>query len=383
MTPHKYTAGGSFVIDRRFRHLGRVHLASGIKSPATFRAFDDALTVMAADPVGREWIRAMVRREAAPLDVWGAYRDGKWRQPPNPDTAKALVAAIAQWREDKKGEVSDDTYRVRRELVTRVTAAARSGATIAELPTVLRDLKRRMKAAPATFNLLRNYARAFVRDTLGTRHEIYQTIKHDVGPIAIPGHARKKERKRHPLTPAQVLLLASKFSTRKAGGGEGAPGHGHVAIGMALTGMHPKEYFGAWDQAPTYVHVHGTKREGRERMVPKLFPSALWPHPVLKRPTITKHSFERAFAAARQAAKLSCTPLDLRRSFANWMESAGLERTRRRIYRGHGPKDIGDLYETREILEHLAEDGARLIAWIEQQLALAQRPRILTEEATR
>lgn len=378
MTPHKHSPGGSFIVDRSFRGIGPVHRASGITHPPTFRLFNDALTEMAEHPAGREWIRAFKRLEIEGIDLWGVYKEGKWKQGPQPATAGSLVDAITDWREDKKDEVSDDTYRVRNELITHVKAAARAGATVAELPQVLREMKRQMKSAPASFNLLRNYARAFVRDTLGTRHEIYQTVKHDIGPIVIPGHAKKKERKRHPLTPAEVLLLASKFSTTHPGGAEGAPGHGYTAIAMALTGMHPKEYFGDWDQKTNYVHVHGTKREGRDRMVPKLYPSKLWPHQVLKRPTITKHSFERAFAAARKAAHLTCTPLDLRRSFANWMESAGVERARRRIYMGHNPGDVTDLYETQEMLKHLGDDAAKVIAWIERQLV--QRPQLVAEE---
>lgn len=379
MTPHKHSPGGTLMIDRSFRGIGRIHRASGIKREATFNLFNHGLTELADEPAGREWIRAFQRGDVEGVDLWGVIKTGKWRTPPRPETAGSLVDAIAAWREDTKAQVSDDTYRVRHELVTRVRVAARGGATVEELPNVLREMKRQMKDAPATFNLLRNYIRAFVRDTLGTRHELYQVIKHDIGPIVIPGHAKKKERKRHPLSPGEVLLLASKFPTKHRGGAEGAPGHGHIAIGMALTGMHPKEYFGDWSQYLTHVHVHGTKREGRDRLVPKLYPSTLWPHRMLKRPTISKHSFERAFAAARKAAKLMCTPLDLRRSHSTWMESAGVERTLRRIIRGHGPKDVGDLYETRELQKHLADVGQLMIAWIDAQLE--QRPQLVVEEA--
>lgn len=379
MTPHKHSAGGSFVTDRQFRGIGRVHRASGITREATYRLFDDGLTELAKEHAGREWIRAYQRLEIDGVDLWGVIKSGKWREPPRPETSKPLVEAIEAWIEDMADEVSDDTTRVRRELVTKVKEHGRAGATVAELPAVLRAVKTAMKKAAPSFNLLRNYTRAFVRDTLGTRHEIYLAIQHDIGAIKIPGHAKKKERKRHPLTPAQVQLLASKFSTVAAGGGA-QEGHGYTAIAMALTGMHPKEYFvDGFDQAPTYVHVRGEKREGRDRLVPKLFPSALWPHPVLRQPTITKHSFERAFAAARKAAKLTCSPLDLRRSFANWMESAGLDRTRRRMYLGHNPGDVTDLYETQELLQLIAVDGETLVAWINEQLRLAQRPRLVED----
>jgi hypothetical protein len=262
-----------------------------------------------------------------------------------------------------KGEklgLSDDTYRVRKQLIVKVESVARPHATIADLPEVLREVKRLMRDTPPSFNQLRQYALACVRDTLGRRHELYQTIKFDIEPIKIPGYAKKKERKRHPLTPAQVLELAAALGDE----------HGHIAIGLALTGMNPKEYFAesGWEVTPRYVQVNGTKRPGRDRMVPKLFPSRLWPIAFLKAPTVTKHHFEVLFRDAREEAEITCTLLDLRRSFANWMEQAHIERGRRRLYRGHGPGDTGDLYETPEILEHIVGDGARIVAWLDEQL---------------
>ena len=45
---------------------------------------------------------------------------------------------------------------------------------------------------------------------------------------------------------------------------------------------------------------------------------------------------------------------------ANLLEAAGTPRTRRRLYRGHGAQDVGDLYEAHEVAAFLAEDAARL-----------------------
>lgn len=384
MTPHKHSAGGTFIVDRSFKGIGRVHRASGITREATFALFNDCLSELAGDTIGREWLRAFQRGQIEGLDLWGKVKTGAWRKaPPRPETSRSLVDSLTKWREDhkptEKSGVSEDTYRVRKECITAAERYGRAGATVEELPTVLRAIKAGMSHAPAQFNHLRNYFRAYLRDTLGKRHELYQIVQFDIGPIPIRGHAKKKERKRHPLTPADVQLLASKFSTAAAGGGT-QDGHGHSAIAMAMTGMHPKEYYvDGFSVSTRYVHVHGEKREGRDRKVPKLFPSKLWPHLTLKQPEISDpKTFGRAFRAARKAAKLICTPLDLRRSFATWMEAAGIERTRRRMYLGHSARDVTDLYETQELLPHLAADGAKLRAWIDQQLD--QRPRLVAEE---
>lgn len=388
MTPHVQSAGGTLMLDRVFTGIGRLHFASGFsrEHSAQFRLFNDALTEMAKESAGREWIRALQRREVTCLDLWATYKKGKWREAPRPETAKPLVEALEAWREDThtgKDAVADSTYKGRKHLITQIKAAARAGALIDELPTIFREVKRRMaKTAPVEFNQCRNYLRAFLRDTFGKRHELYQVIQYDIGPIEVRGQAKKRERKHRPLTPAQLLTFAAAFPKIEAHGRKhDAEGHGHHAIQMAMIGANPKEYFeDGWTAHATHVHVDGEKRRGRDRMVPKLFPSALWPHLTLKKPSIKAKAFGRAFRLAVKASGIQCTPLDLRRSFAVWILEAGIDSNRRRVYRGHSTKTMGELYEAPgELLEHLVGDGKRIVTWINQQLELAQRPKVAQE----
>jgi hypothetical protein len=51
------------------------------------------------------------------------------------------------------------------------------------------------------------------------------------------------------------------------------------------------------------------------------------------------------------------------------MEAAGIPRTRRQLYLGHGAKDMTDLYERHEVDAFLLSDGAKLRDWIDRQLA--------------
>jgi integrase len=67
-------------------------------------------------------------------------------------------------------------------------------------------------------------------------------------------------------------------------------------------------------------------------------------------------------------------PYDLRRTFANWMEGAGIPRTRRRIYRGHEARDMGDLYEWHGVRAFLSEDAAKLRVFIGPMEAPALQP---------
>ena len=54
------------------------------------------------------------------------------------------------------------------------------------------------------------------------------------------------------------------------------------------------------------------------------------------------------------------TPYDLRRTYMKWLELAVIPRTRRRLYMGHGAKDVSDLYETYEVTEFLIADAKKI-----------------------
>jgi hypothetical protein len=50
------------------------------------------------------------------------------------------------------------------------------------------------------------------------------------------------------------------------------------------------------------------------------------------------------------------------------MEEAGIPRTRRRLYLGHGAKDVTDLYEVHDVTAYLAEDAARLGRYLDESV---------------
>jgi hypothetical protein len=58
---------------------------------------------------------------------------------------------------------------------------------------------------------------------------------------------------------------------------------------------------------------------------------------------------------------------DFRRTFATWMESAGIARARCRAYMGHTHQDMTDLCEAVEVSQYLEEDGTRFLDWLEHE----------------
>lgn len=352
-------------------------MRSGLAVPAQFRALNDAITEMARTDEGRTLLRELHARRLAPDVLWSHYRTRTLHLIPIGTVARDLVMAVMSWREETKRDVAQDTYRVRKELVTHLSAmateateAGRTRLIVADLPDAMRMLRVRLSGA-RDFNIQRAYALAFCRDTLGKQSTVY------LGVQAIPPRKVRATTRRHPLTPVEVQAIAAAFDVVRAKrvadstakrGVRPIEATGSDTIAMALTGMNPREYAGSWKVRADRVHVAGTKRQGRVRDLPKLFPCALWPHEELPVPSVGTKNYGRWFKAAAEAAGIAATPYDLRRTFANWMEAAGITRTRRRLYLGHAAGDVTDLYETHEVTAHLLADGATLRRWITAQL---------------
>lgn len=380
MKRKKQNVGPTLVVDRRIRGIGRIRHATGLTAPAQFRKLNDEITEASTTSEGRAILAMMVGRKPK-LRADAFFRAASTKTLhliPQGNAALPLVDALTQWREDTRPDVSTDTYRVRGELVAAVKGLAQPKAMVAALPDVIRQLRVRQAKAPRSFNLNRSYALAFVRDTIGKLSPVY------LGVQAVPVRKVRPKVKPRPLSPKELGELASGFdavaaewlSQHPSPQATKRPRASWVdAYTMALTGMNPREFHGEWSDRADRVHIGGTKRPGRVRDVPLLFPSKLWGDWRLNRyPSVSQRVFAKAFKQAADHAGIPCTPYDLRRSFANWLESAGIPRTRRQLYLGHGAKDITDLYERHEVDAFLKDDGAKLRAWIDRQLAPIPAP---------
>jgi integrase len=272
----------------------------------------------------------------SPLQVWDAYRSNELERLPTAATLAPLKESMEKWIAKKE---CSEAHRRSLQQSTRHLIGKTGSSTVGDLPSLLTTLRERMRGVHArSFNLARAAAQAFIKSTLKRSHPIYSAIT-DIEPLPVTAQRRK-----HPLTPADLSLFTATigFHNRNA------------AWAMALTGMGPTEYFsGRWENQGDRVHIDGTKRAGRVRDVPLIDPIA--------RPQVSYVAFRKALAGVTGK---SVTPYDLRRSFANWMEAAGIPRTRRKAYMGHGAKDITDLYERHEVEAYLAGDAKLLAQYI-------------------
>jgi integrase len=353
---YRSSPNGSYMLDRDIRGVGHIHMASGLYRENQFDILNDGITELAKDERGRAILKALLDRSLPPLELFAACKAKDFTTLAVGSAAVPLMAALERWREATKADVAKRTYEVRGELIAHLRPLAAPTTPVAALPALLRTLKNTMQQAPRSFNLDLAYASAFVRDTLGRRNPLYLDVR-DIDPRPLNGTTDRR-----PLTPWEVKTLADTFDrVWKATQGS----RGREVIAMALTGMGPTEYWGEWAAYTHHVHIHGPKRKPRIRDIPKLFPCAIYQATTLPRPAITASSFARALNIARVATGIDCTPYDLRRTFGNWMEQAGILRSRRKQYLGHAIGDVTERYERHDVERFLIEDGTKLRAWID------------------
>ena len=290
------------------------------------------------------------------LDVWQHYRAGDWSRLPTPEHARPLASAFEAWRQTVPGE------RHRRDLglACRQLNAGRSHATVADLPAIVARLREHYAARGVGrhFNKLRDAASAFLKQTLTRRHSLYLEVRAIEPLVGTRHHAR------HPKAPDEAWLIANAL------GGEA----GRIWWVMCCTGMGPKELWqDGFRVEEGHLRITGKKRRARDRVVP-LIVADVEP-PLLGR---------AGFLSALHRARLSVSAYDARRSFARWMEEAGILETHQQAYLGHGPRTITDLYRRAELaVAQLDADGERLAAYVVGFLAGPAVPKTVQVQVAR
>ena len=321
---------GTLIIDRTFRCVGRLKIRTGTRIPAVRRKLSRMLTALADE--GRvDMLRAVRDGRISIMQLHDAYQRKALDQLPSAETSKPLAAAMANWI----ASFGETKHATSLETSRRYLQLAKPAALVSDLPQLLETLRTTLgKAHPRSFNMLRSAASGFVRQTLKRSHPLYAHV------LAVELVPIKKTRRHRPLTVAEMRVWFPAPSSDPVDA---------IAWGMATTGMGAGEYWGRWSVLLDRVHIEGTKRESRVRDVPLIFPPAV--------PRIHRRTFEDKL---RERTSRAMTPYDLRRTFANWMEQAGIIRTRRKLYMGHSAGDTTGLYELHEVSAFLAADGATL-----------------------
>jgi hypothetical protein len=324
-------------IDRRFKGVGRINLASGTTNPQMKRKIERMLTALFED--GRlDILRAIRDRHVTFLQVYDAYRRHALAELPIGDTMPLLVTAMEKWTEGARTEYSAKhigNLETARRLFEKHDATAR----VADLPRLLDELRVTFGSTHArSFNLARSAAGAFVRATLKKSHPLW---------LACSAVEPRKEEKRPLGKPLSVADMQARFPN------PGTDVVDAIAWTMVTTGMGAKEYWGRWHVEADRIHIAGTKRAGRVRDVPLIR--------VPNVPRLSRDRFEKLF---RLRFKGEVTPYDMRRTYVRWLELADIPRTRRKLYMGHAAGDVTDLYERAQVTEFLAGDAKKVRAFL-------------------
>lgn len=317
-------------IDRIIPDVGRIakHVSH---DPRTFAAFNRMLDTLYA--TGRLDILRMIRDNThSPMKVYDAHRRGRLDELETAETADKLVPAMLAWVDGlTDADASPEHRRGLRIAATRIDKAL-PGATIHQAAEALQAVRGAYAKHPRAFNLTRSALQAFLRDTLTKAHAVYHQV------AAVPGRRVVKAQRFHPLTPAEMV---EQFPAPESDPVDA------IAWDMALTGMGPGELWGEWRVKPDRVRIEGTKREGRKRDVPLVTAP--------RKPAISRKAFEQRL---KRRTTTEARPYDFRRTYANWLESAGVPRTRRISYMGHRSGDITALYERHQVADYLKADAA-------------------------
>lgn len=341
MMSHRDPRGGTLIIDLRFRGVGRIKRVSGTNDGRVLARVKHCMKQLAAD-ARLDILRAIRDHDLEPLAVYEAWKSGTLHKLPLGRTAGLLVPMMREWLE--RFDCSPK-HRQSIEYSIRAIEKERKSALVAELPQVVDALRVTMGSEhPRMWNLLKSHAQAFVRENFKRSSPLYTEL------TASEVLTVRAARKPRPLTTKEMQERFPKPSIDPVDA---------IAWGMATTGMLQHEYWGSWQVKRVSVHIAGTKRAGRVRDVPL----------VMRPPVPTMH--RRTFENKLRERCPDMEARDLRNTYATWLEDAPIPRTRRRMYLGHGVKDVSDLYERREIEAFLAEDAEKLKAFIAPEVLQA------------
>lgn len=319
---------GTIVVDRSFRGVGRIKRATGTNRQATAEKYNQMLTDL-YDTDRLDVLKAIKANVVTVREVYAAFKYGDRRKLPTIESVKGLVETSDAWV--TRVRCSDEHRKNHRKAFSAILKGEPAGSTLADIPTLLKAYKGRAGGL-VMFNRVRASILAFLRDTLGRRHRLYEECM-DVAAWtedAAPGIK---------LTVAEMRDVADRLKHL-----------GPMAWALVLSGMRRTEYwFRPWEVLPDRYRIPGTKTKASVRDVPNLGP--------LMKPMVAYQAFRVALGKARPGM----TPHDFRHTYMHWLELAGVSRIRRKMYLGHRTGDVTAIYERHEVDGFLKSDAALML----------------------
>lgn len=350
MTLYRSHGRGSWIVERTFRRVGLVRRATGL-ADRTEAVELERLLVRLSQLRRDEILQAFRDGLVSGDELFRAYQQDGIDGLPTVEHIKPLREAVATWLAESR--LAERTGRDYKATFDRLLASADERARVADLPDLLKRYRDEAKGG-RSFNLARAITRSFVSTVSGR----YGRLWSELGNIRPrPTHRRSGS----PQTPDDARAVS------RALGRYGGMWWSLCTSGMSggPDGPYFLEQFEVVRQKAKHgevvgLAIHGTKRRGRERVVPLLFTPV---HPLVLYP-----------AFARALRHVGLTANDGRRTYEAWLEASGVPKARRRRYMGHGVQDVTDLYgdeypiwaflgsDTQRLREHIGDDWTPSLA---------------------
>jgi hypothetical protein len=325
------------VVKRTYPGVGKIERASGTRDRQLFRRILDMMDVFHRE--GRYDVLALIRdRKLSPLEAWRHYSTGQWDRIPKAEALESLEDAWSAWLQDH--ECSEEHRHDLAKALTRLLTLDPK-ATVAGSIKLLSQYREQSKDKARTFNKTRSAVRRFLEAQTGKYSHLWLEAAR-IQPLTVAPKLYRAS-----LLPDEAVEVRRQL---KANAGD-------MWWTLCTTGMRVRsEYLaGRWRVEGNAVIIETAKQRGglvKTRMVPVLWPPMA--------PQLSYFGFRTALDTLPR--KLAAH--DARRTFTRWLTGAGIERIRREIYLGHGPRNVTDLYEWHEVQRHLEEDRGRLLEYI-------------------
>lgn len=324
--------GGSWLLDRVFRDVGRVRRHTGTQDRDVAKSMDVMLTQL-HQHARLDVLESLRDGLLSPREVYAAWRETGVQQLPSAVTMGAVLPRWDTWAATLGTEHGRNASGWARKVLALHLPP---GGVVKSVPSALRDIRRTFAKQPRSANMLRALILAFLRDTVSRAHPLY-------------GEVLSLRRLKEPRPIVRKMTLADVRAAAVAVGERLAP----IVWSLALSGMRPVEYWVTpWELLPDRVRILGGKSRGSFREVPRVG--------TLVRAPVARVTFRKAFKRATPQWRV----YDLRHAYAGLLEAAGVPRARRQMYMGRSARDTQDLYELGEVSEFLAADAARITTYL-------------------
>lgn len=328
----------TLLIDKRFGGgVGRIQRRSGTNDSSIYNKYLMMLDQL--EDSGRHDILIALKNKT--LDFAEVY--GKWRtQNLNQLNVVQDIIPLKKMQEWIDGvDLAADTKRGYTSCLNQLLKVKKNGV-VSDLPEVLKKYRDKCVKDDVirSFNQSRALCQSYISHEYGRHTPLWMAVS-NIKTI------KRQPRQSGNARPIKDVMAAVKKMGR----------FGEMFLSMTLSGMGPKEYYGKWEVKQNHIHIHGTKRDTRNRIVPLVGrvvpPSATYKYLRLK----------------LKEAEPTWVIYDGRRSFAHILEMSGIPMSRIQYYLGHATASGGvtGLYLAHDPLTYIDDDRTLIMDYLTSQ----------------